>query len=196
METTPSTSISLLDRVCRDDPEAWRQLVELYGPVVFGWARSRGLGSEDSADVTQDVFLSVARSIASFHRIDRGAFRGWLWTIARSKWNDQYRRMADQPPARGGSTALQQLYAAAGDPDDAPPPTEQEQQSFYHRAIGLLQSRFDTQTWRAFWRTAVDGVSPDQVADELGMSRWAVYKARSRVLHRLRSELAGLDEAR
>jgi RNA polymerase sigma-70 factor (ECF subfamily) len=39
----------------------------------------------------------------------------------------------------------------------------------------------------------VDGCTPDEVAAELSLSRWAVYKARSRVLQRLRTELEGLE---
>jgi len=37
----------------------------------------------------------------------------------------------------------------------------------------------------------IDGCSPDEVATELCMSRWAVSKARARVLQRLRDEFAG-----
>lgn len=47
-------------------------------------------------------------------------------------------------------------------------------------------------TWRAFWRVAVDGCSPADVADELDMSVNAVYIAKSRVLRRLREELGDL----
>lgn len=196
MPDSPTTSVSLLERLQSDEPEAWRQTVELYGPVVYGWARRQGLAGEDAADVTQEVFLAVARSVGTFHRERHGAFRGWLWIVARSKWNDWRRRSAKQPAvARGGSTALQRFQSLPDPDEEAPPPTDAELQSFYRRAVGLIESRFDPQTWAAFWQTAVEGRSPDDVAAELGVSRWAVYKARSRVLQRLRTELAGLDEA-
>ena len=61
-----------------------------------------------------------------------------------------------------------------------------------HRALELMKTDFETQTWTAFIRTAVDGQTAGDVAAELGMSVGAVYVAKSRVLHRLRSELDGL----
>jgi hypothetical protein len=68
-----------------------------------------------------------------------------------------------------------------------------ERQQVILRAIETIRGSFERTTWQAFWRTSVDGVDPQAVADELGMSRWAVYKCRSRVLHRLRTELLGLE---
>ena len=47
-------------------------------------------------------------------------------------------------------------------------------------------------TWTAFWRVAVDGERPADVAADLGMSANAVYLARVRILARLREEFAGL----
>ncbi len=38
-ETSSSTSTSLLRRVKARDPDAWQRLVNLYGPLVYRWAR-------------------------------------------------------------------------------------------------------------------------------------------------------------
>jgi acyl carrier protein len=62
------------------------------------------------------------------------------------------------------------------------------------RALELVRAEFENRTWEAFWRTAVDGQAPADVAEDLGMSLHAVYKAKSRVLRRLRQELNGLLE--
>jgi RNA polymerase sigma-70 factor (ECF subfamily) len=43
-----------------------------------------------------------------------------------------------------------------------------------------------------FWETAVAGRPPDEVAQEMGTTKWAVYKARARILHKLRQELEEL----
>lgn len=62
------------------------------------------------------------------------------------------------------------------------------------RALDLVRAEFENRTWDAFWRTAIDGQPAGDVAAQLGMSLHAVYKAKSRVLRRLRQELAGLVE--
>ncbi len=56
----------------------------------------------------------------------------------------------------------------------------------------MLRDQFEATTWTAFWATVVEGRQPAEVADSLGVTRWAVYKARARVLQRLREELEGL----
>ena len=79
------TRASLLVRV-RDatDGPAWVQFVQVYSPLIYGYARKRGLQDADAADVTQDVLAVVARSV---RRLDydpaKGSFRGWLFTVVR-----------------------------------------------------------------------------------------------------------------
>ena len=60
------------------------------------------------------------------------------------------------------------------------------------RALQLLEPEFKPPTWRAFRRQVVDGADAEAVAAELGLSVNAVCIAKSRVLRRLREELAGL----
>src|SRR5260370_38980214 len=87
MLDAPLTRASLLVRL-RDgrDNEAWRQFVELYSAVVYGFARKRGLQDADAADVMQDVLRSVASAAGRLnYDPSRGSFRGWLYTIARNK---------------------------------------------------------------------------------------------------------------
>ena len=57
------------------------------------------------------------------------------------------------------------------------------------RGLQLVRAEFENRAWGAFWRTAVEGQAPADVAEDLGMSVQAVYKAKSRVLRRLREEL-------
>src|SRR5436190_956340 len=64
--------------------------------------------------------------------------------------------------------------------------------SLYRRALGILQADFEEKTWQAFWRAAVEGQPAAAIAADLEMSAAAVRKAKSRVLRRLRTELAGL----
>ena len=51
---------------------------------------------------------------------------------------------------------------------------------------------FEPTTLTAFRRVAVEGVSPAQAAEELGLSLNAVLLAKSHVLSRLRQEAKGL----
>ena len=56
----------------------------------------------------------------------------------------------------------------------------------------LIESEFRPDTWLAFRRHVLDGLSVAAVAQELGMTENAVLIARCRILKRLREEAQGL----
>src|SRR5205085_11928311 len=110
MGTSPQTRPSLLVRI-RDagDRTAWLQFVDVYAPLVYRFARKRGLQDADAADLTQEVLQAVAGACRRLeYDPGRGTFRGWLFTVARNRLNNfllRQRRYAEtytQPdPARG-----------------------------------------------------------------------------------------------
>src|SRR5262245_45908727 len=199
MSDTPSTpsdatSASLLERARADDPAAWERLVHVYSPLVYSWGRRGGLSDDDAADVMQEVFRSVAAALGRFRRDRPGdTFRGWLWSITRNKLRDHYRAARERPEAAGGSQAQQRLLEVAADaPEPGDDPADPGAAGLLHRALDVIRGDFEERTWRAFWRTAIDGQSAAAVADELGLRPDAVYQAKARVLRRLREEMRGL----
>ena len=189
------TSASLVMRVQANEERAWGRLVDLYGPLVFSWGRRGGLQGEDAADLVQDVFCAVARAIARFDPDASGRFRGWLWTIARNKIHDFHRKRLSIEKSPGGSSAYRALTELADQlpdrwNDDESEVTRREVQALYHRALKLIQADFQPQTWQAFWLSVVEEVPTSEVATRLELSENSVRQARSRVLRRLRQELA------
>lgn len=179
-----------------------QRLVHIYGPLVYNWARRVGMQPQDAADVAQETFAAVASRLSSFdHQRSGATFRGWLWTITRNKSMDWLRERGQYAQAAGGSNNLaklnQQLVQPGSFDSDASScdsTRSHDQNEVLHRTLAMVRSSFQRGTWQAFWRTVVDQCSPEQVAEELGVSKWTVYKARARVLQRLRSELDGLEE--
>src|SRR6516165_1927846 len=103
MAEIPSTRASLLVRL-RDprDGEAWRQFVDLYAPLVYGYARKQGLQDADAADLSQEVLRAVAGAVGRLeYDPARGAFRNWLFTVVRRKLSDWRRARKHRPQARG-----------------------------------------------------------------------------------------------
>jgi RNA polymerase sigma-70 factor (ECF subfamily) len=194
--STPSeggTSLSLLARASANDPAGWRQLVQVYSPLMFFWARRYGLRDSDSADVVQDVWQSVLGALPRFHRGEHtGGFRAWLWTITRNKLNDHFRARAGKAEAAGGSEARECLEnIAESEPLDE---SGAEDQGLLQRTLELIRGEFEERTWRAFWRLTVENRSAADVGQELGLTPNAVHQAKFRVLRRLREEMAGLIE--
>lgn len=181
------SSTSLILRLQDGDNSAWQELVELYGSLIFGWCQRCQLNSADSADVMQEVLLSVARGVARFERKAGSSFRGWLWTITRNKIRDLARRRRKHEIAAGGTTAM--LMLAELEQLEEDPTTDPQSHQLLHRALDQIKPRFGEKTWQAFWRTVVDGQPTDRVADELAMTSNRVRQSKSRVLRRLREQL-------
>ncbi len=196
MVSTNATRASLLGRAIDRDETAWRQIVELYGPLVAFWCHSFGCESNTTADVIQEVFLTVSKSLHRFQSVPGcGAFRGWLWKVTRNKLLDLRRESQNRFPAEGGSDALHRLHQQ---PDlhaltDSEPSSIESMSLLMERAMTIIRNDFRVETWAAFCRTVIDGQSTEVVANELGISSAGVRQVRSRVLRRLR-ELCDLPD--
>ncbi len=187
------TSPTLLLRAQANDAAAWEKLVDLYAPLVYHWCRRSQLPPEDAADVFQDVFQAVAKSLPTFRRRQAGdSFRGWLRIIASNKIRDHFRKGQHQAHAAGGTDAQMRLHAVA-DPladEDASETSLVSQQ--LRAMLETIQHEFEPRTWQAFWRVQVEGQGTRDVGEALGMTPAAVRKAKLRVLARLRHELGEL----
>lgn len=192
MAEAPATRITLLNRI-RDgaDSDAWAEFARLYGPVIYGFSRKRGLQDADAADLVQDVLRSVARNAPKLdYDPKRGTFRGWLYTIARNKIYNFLSANKNRPKASGDSGTHEQLDSTAETRDDPEGVWELEyQRRLAAKAMDRVKHEFQPNTWKAFWGTAVEGKSAAEVGSELKMSPGAVYVAKSRVTARLREEV-------
>jgi RNA polymerase sigma factor (sigma-70 family) len=198
MEEIPKTRPSLLVRI-RDpqDEPAWAEFVEIYEPLVYRLARRKGFQHADAAELTQEVLLAVASAIDRWEPDPaRGKFRTWLFRIARNLMINWLAREERHPRASGDSRVRDLLdqQPAPGGEDSSLFEEEYKRQAF-RWAAEQIRGRFHETTWKAFWRTSVEGEPIKQVADTLGITAGAVYIARSRVMARLRQTIEGLEGA-
>ena len=78
-------------------------------------------------------------------------------------------------------------------PSPLPRRLDAAEAALVHRALGLIREEFEPRTWEAFWQTAVEGRTAAEAGADLDMTPGAVRVAKSRVLHRLRTELGDRD---
>ncbi len=170
----------------------------LYRPMVLAWCHHQGLDEHQSHDVAQEVFRSMLRALPQFQPSGKsGSFRAWLWTVTRSRIIDYFRSEARNPQGAGGSTAvlqLLQLAEASHELSESMASSEEpispgQERQLMHRALEMVRVEFRDLTWRAFWRSAIEGMETSIVARELDMSEASVRQARSRVLRRVRTVL-------
>ena len=193
---TEKTRASLIYRI-RDgaDSDAWAQFVDLYGPLIYRYARRKGLQDSDSADLSQSVLHEVAQSIDRFdYDPSLGRFRNWLFVIARHKLSRHYRAAEKHPEATGDTATLDLLRETAGQ-DESDEWEEEYRRHLVAWASDQIRSEFNEKTWTAFCRTAIDGEKPADVARDLQMKTGSVYMAKNRILKKLREIIATVDDS-
>jgi RNA polymerase sigma-70 factor (ECF subfamily) len=188
------TRQSLLLRAQNGEQDAWKDLTDLYRPLIIGWLQRQGVPARDLDDLSQEVLLSVVKHLPTFeHTGRRGAFRSWLRTIVCSRTSDYWRSAERGHQADGGSGATAALQQIADPNSDLNRRWDEEHDRYVLDCLlDLVQEEFEPSTVRAFRRLALDGASGAEVAAELGLSGAAVYMAKSRVLQRIRQEAEGL----
>lgn len=208
MTSTSGTHPSFIDRVQSRDPEAWSRLIAIYTPLVMDWCQRFGCDTHTSEDIAQETFLAASRGIAGLRPDgETGSFRRWLWQIAKNKLIDFRRRHPVSMDSIGGSTAaLRLLQIADGEQSmggeqsmdgeafpDSDPSSPDKLKELISAALELVRVEFQESSWKAFWRTAIDGLPTEVVATELGLTPAAVRQSRSRIMRRLRFELGDIS---
>jgi RNA polymerase sigma factor (sigma-70 family) len=172
---------------------AWQEFVKLYGPIIYGFARKRGLQDADAADLMQDVMRSVSSAISRLEYDQKqGTFRGWLFTITRNKIFNFLSARRIRPQASGDTSTNQMLNAHPEENDGAETWELEYQRRLAAMAMEQIRGEFEEKTWRAFEMTAAQGISASDVSKELGLSTGAIYVAKSRVLARLKKAVDAL----
>ncbi len=93
MESAPASATSpdlfLARRAAKADPEAWDEIVELYGERIFNLAYRFAGNQPEAEDLTQDIFLKLYRNL---HRY-RGdvPLLAWALRLSRNLCIDHYR---------------------------------------------------------------------------------------------------------
>lgn len=188
----PETRASLIQQL--GDPkaeEAWEDFTRLYRPLVIRIARAKGLQHADAEDLAQDVFSNVGRAIHAFDPEADGSFRGWLFAITRNLCVNQLNRRRG-PIGTGDSAMHQMLNHAPADEETVSLFELEHRRLVFRLSAEKLRPQFSESTWMSFWLTAVDGLSIEEAAKQLGKSPGALRVARCRVLARLK---ASIDDA-
>ncbi|HEY2785898.1 MAG TPA: sigma-70 family RNA polymerase sigma factor [Fimbriiglobus sp.] len=187
------TPRSLLDRVSEgNNSPDWGRFVDTYRPLLHRWIGPVLLQPADAEDVVQDVLVVVIAKMPEFrHNGTTGAFRGWLRGILSHRLQNFWRKKLRIPTT---GPVFDDFFVRLDDPHGelARQWNEDHDRHLVATLLEAIRPEFQTNTWRAFWRTAIEEATPNQTATELGITTNAVFIARSRVLHRLREEAKGL----
>lgn len=190
MSNSPKTRVSLILRLRQQDADAWQEFIEIYQPLVFHLAIRKGLQQADALDTTQEVLARVAKAIDRWDPDpNKGSFRGWLSTITRNLVIE-FLRSKNRLPITSDNSSVDQLIREV-------PESCQESQIFdleekrqvFAWAVEKIRPSFKDSTWQAFWKSSVENQDVEAVAKEIGITKGAVYIARSRVMSKFKHQI-------
>jgi RNA polymerase sigma-70 factor (ECF subfamily) len=136
MESEPADDAELLRAHGAGEPHAFARLYDRYDRPCFRFIRRMlGAGQDDAAeDLHQETWIAVSRNAAAFDP-GRASFPAWLFTIARRKVWDHYRRQ------RVAVLASAQDDAAMMVPDPGPDPLQQvESRELAQKLVAALEA--------------------------------------------------------
>src|ERR1700676_3739901 len=149
MAEIPPTRASLLVRLRNPrDEAAWTEFVELYAPLIYGYARKQGLQDADAVDLSQEVLGAVSCAVGRLeYDPRRGAFRTWLFTVVRRKLSNWRRAQRNRPDGSNNTAADSVL-------EQCPAPDREESE------------------WKAEWEERVFAWACEQVRRDITAVTW------------------------
>jgi RNA polymerase sigma-70 factor, ECF subfamily len=185
------TSSNLLTGVRNHDGDAWLRLVKWIGPFILRWCQAFPLQLSDCEEISSEVVEKLWLRIATFKKEKPGdSFRKWVRAITRNEVMDFFRRRSrDRQAMQQLAGQFPYVGEQSGDEDDP-----SEAHDWTSRALLLLVQDIKTKHeqdlgFRAFYRTAVDGLTAPEAALELGLSKDVVRQHKTRWIKRLRERL-------
>jgi len=181
-----STRASLLERV-RDpkNKESWREFFQIYHPLIYRYARLRGLRREDADELAQQCMTILLDRMPRFeYSPDKGGFKRWLRRLVNNKIKDFFKKRkipvgesADFRGLEGRETSIEEIW-------------EQEWER-KHLQFYLKQVRKDVapKTYQAFEYYVICDWPVQRVAETLDMTAEQIYAAKSRIIRKLRTKL-------
>jgi len=154
------------------DDDALRFLYLLFADNIYGYVLAIVHDEHDAEDVTSEVFSKLPRALT---RYQSGGvpFAAWLLRVARNAALDHLRAQRSVPRA--------EIHAVT----EAAEPRERERAADLRAAFASLPS----DQRQVMLLRLVAGMSPGEVAAELGRSVDAVHALQHRARRRLRREL-------
>ena len=186
MEPDPGDDAEQLRAYVAGDAQAFARLYDRYDRPCFRFIRRMlgAAGAETAEDLHQETWLAVSRNAAAFDPA-KASFRGWLFTIARRRVLDHFRRQKVVPLMREEDDAALEV------PDPAPTPVERVETREAAERLAAAVESLPAEQRGAFVMFAGAGLSLAEIAEATGV---AVETAKSRLRYartRLRQLLAG-----
>lgn len=166
------------------------ETVRNYGKRLFGFIRGRVNSEEDARDILQDVWFQLS-NVVNLDEI--GHLSGWLYSVARNKITDRYRRKAADPfeeldilDEEGQWDLREILFSDSLDPD-----AQQLKEVFWEELFSALDELPENQRQVFVWNELED-LTLQEIADKTGENIKTIISRKGYAVKHLRKRLENL----
>lgn len=182
------TTTQILDELRKSgDAPAWELFCNHFQPVLISFGRKTGLSVADAEDAAQESLLAFLRAFrqGKYER-SRGKLSSWLFGISKRVILKRCSRVPLEKLVVDKHTGTSFWDLVQDDWNLNQIWESQWQQAVLKRCLEQVKREFDAKTFQAFEQYALGQTDIKDVTEQLGLSRNAVYIAKSRILSRLR----------
>ena len=184
--SSPDVTDALIERCLKGDERAWEDIVGRYWRKVFNVAY-KFVGRHDEAeDLTQDIFLKIFKSLATFDR--RANFQTWLISVSRNLCIDHYRSVRREREAIDRGVDASELAPVSDAPGPVDALEQKDRVALLREAIRALPKSLRT----AVMLRDIRELSYREIADELDLPEGTVKSRINRGRHELARQIRKL----
>ena len=170
--------------------EAWAEFVTYYEKFIYHLLHRLNINADDFYDLVQDILVKLWKNLNSYEE-RRAKFRSWLAFVVRNTVYDYFDR------EKRRNKALRREHEIANHLRETPV-TEVEamiEKEWIIYVTDLAMQRmekvFSGKAIRVF-SLSLDGMSVEQIAEQLNLQKTSVYTLRNRVKARYIKEIHAL----
>jgi RNA polymerase sigma-70 factor, ECF subfamily len=183
-----ATSPSLVAAMTCGDPQAWKTIVEIWGPVLIQHCRRRSFQFSDAEEIAQNVLLKMYSAITrgNFQRDgQRKRLRHWVFAILANEIKTFCAKNQKSPKSPGGSA---HQMALADLPEQSQ--SDEFETLLVARILAVIKNDFEESTWKAFELYHFQNFQVAEIVELMAIKAGTIRQKIFRVVQRVREELA------
>ncbi len=184
-----TTRVSLLIRVRNhQDQAAWREFDAIYRPMLYRFARKRGLDRVDAEEAAQQSLAAVSQHIQSFeYDPDKGRFKAWLATVVNNNIRKMHRRRRPQQGQTADFQVPQDREEGAGELFD-----RLWREEHLRFCLAEVREEVEPKTYEAFESYVLQERPVEEVCERLGLTANNLYRIKYRIAQKLETKMRDL----
>ena len=208
-DSYPTRSSLLIRLKDTQDQRSWQEFNDIYGRLIFGFARKAGLTETEAEEVVQETMISAAKHLPEFRYDPKVcSFKTWLLNLTSWRIKDQLKKRkpagaqhltgsGEAPAPLSDDTTRTATINRVPDPHVIDLDTQFEQEwrrNLLAAALDRVKGKFSLKHYQIFDLLVVKEWPAADVARSLGVSFANVYVTKHRVAAAVKKEVKRLEK--